>query len=88
MIKPEYKELKDFPVSNKKSEDIHYILSVCYQVFQGLVQLCLGVMSTGIPSLSYWNRKYEKNMNVESRMNAGFSQNVQKKYNNCSKSSC
>ena len=33
-------------------------------------------------------RKYEKNMNVESRMNAGFSQNVQKKYNNCSKSSC
>ena len=34
-------------------EDIHYILSVCYQVFQGLVQLCLGVMSTGIPSLSY-----------------------------------
>ena len=34
-------------------EDIHYILSVCYQVFQGLVPLCLGVMSTGIPSLSY-----------------------------------
>lgn len=25
MIKPEYKELKDFPVSNKKSEGIHYI---------------------------------------------------------------
>ena len=28
MIKPEYKELKDFPVSNKKSEDIHYILLI------------------------------------------------------------
>ena len=25
MIKPEYKELKDFPVSNKTSEGIHYI---------------------------------------------------------------
>lgn len=25
MIKPEYKELKDFPISNKKSEGIHYI---------------------------------------------------------------
>ena len=22
-------------------EDIHYILSVCYQVFQGLFQLCM-----------------------------------------------
>ena len=25
MIKPEHKELKDFPISNKKSEGIHYI---------------------------------------------------------------
>ena len=28
-------------------DDIHYILSVCYQVFQGLFQLCLESVKTG-----------------------------------------
>ena len=30
-------------------EDIHYILSVCFQVFQGLFQLCLRTAVQGVP---------------------------------------
>ena len=32
-------------------DDIHYILSVCYQVFQGLFQLCAAVATT-MPAMS------------------------------------
>ena len=32
-------------------EDIHYILSVCYQVFQGLFQLCVAVAAS-MPAVS------------------------------------
>ena len=31
-------------------EDIHYILSVCFQVFQGLFQLCLRTAVQGVPA--------------------------------------
>ena len=33
-------------------EDIHYILSVCFQVFQGLFQLCLRVVASGVPAVN------------------------------------
>ena len=33
-------------------EDIHYILSVCFQVFQGLFQLCLRAVSAGVPAVN------------------------------------
>ena len=33
-------------------EDIHYILTVCFQVFQGLFQLCLRAVSAGVPAVN------------------------------------
>ena len=33
-------------------EDIHYILSVCFQVFQGLFQLCLHALPSAVPAVS------------------------------------
>lgn len=34
------------------SDDIRYILNVCFQVFQGVCQLCLGVVTAQIPAFA------------------------------------
>ena len=41
-----------YPEPMSEHVDIHYILSVCFQVFQGLFQLCLRVVASGVPAVN------------------------------------